>query len=395
MKLPIRGLLATACAFALLAPPAFAVDVTVRVEGADRTLQPTTAVSLPGPAVNKTAEGGTTCSTSSGGSALEAAVGGDWGGRADGQGQRVERIRGVTHLLGDEYAGAYWALYVNDRPASTGLCSITPQQGDEILLYPACGGSTSGCFAGEPLNLTAPATARPGEPFSVEVRETRTTYNPDPPYDSDTTTGPSNGATVAGGGTSATTGGDGRATLTLNERGPVTLVATKGSFVREGVTVCVTDGADGACGSSLPGQPGGSPAGSPATSFVPDRLSPRAFFTSLRSRTYSRRKAPRLLKGGVEDAGGVRTVKLRLTRTTPGGRCFAYSGRRERFIRRPRCGAHRGWWFVIGDRADWEYQLPSRLGAGRYVVDVNAIDKSYNRDDERRRGQNRAVFTVR
>jgi hypothetical protein len=392
MKLPIRGLLASACAFALIAPAASATDVTVRVEGADRTLQPTTAVTLPGPAVDKTAEGGTTCTTTSGGSALEAAVGGDWGGRSDQQGQRVERIRGVTHLLGGEYAGAYWSLYINDRPAPSGLCSITPQQGDEILLYPACGGSTSGCFAGEPLNLAAPATVRPGEPFSVQVHETKTTFNPNPPYDSSTTTSPSSGATVAGGGASATTGGDGRASLTLSQRGPVTLVATKGSFVREGVTVCVTDGADGACGSAVPGSSG---TGSSGTPFVPDRIAPRAFFTSLRSRTYSRRNAPRLLKGKVDDAGGVRTVKLRLTRTTPGGRCFAFSGKREKFIRRPKCGASSGWWFAIGDRADWEYQLPAKLGPGRYVLDVNAIDKSYNRDDERRRGENRAVFTVR
>ena len=69
MKLPIRGLLATACAFALIAPAASAADVSVRVEGADRTLQPTTVVTLPGPAVNKTAEGGTTCAPTSGGSA--------------------------------------------------------------------------------------------------------------------------------------------------------------------------------------------------------------------------------------------------------------------------------------------------------------------------------------
>src|SRR5687767_9025560 len=141
MKSPIRGLLVSTCAFALLATPAAATDVTVRVEGADATLQPTTAVALPGPAVDKSAEGGTTCSTTSGGSALEAAVGGDWGGRADSQGQRVERIRGVTHLLGGEYAGAYWALYINGIAANDGLCSITPQQGDDIVLYPACGGA--------------------------------------------------------------------------------------------------------------------------------------------------------------------------------------------------------------------------------------------------------------
>jgi hypothetical protein len=86
-------------------------------------------------------------------------------------------------------------------------------------------------------------------------------------------------------------------------------------------------------------------------------------------------------------------VKLRLTRNH-GGRCSTFSGSRERFVRRP-CGAARGYWFKIGDRASWEYQLPSRLPRGRYVLDVNAIDKAYNRDDKRKRGQNRVVFRVR
>lgn len=391
MKLPFRGLLATACAFALIAPAASAADVTVRVEGADRTLQPTTAVTLPGPAVDKTAEGGTTCSTTSGGSALEAAVGGDWGGRSDSFGQRVEHIRDVNLPF---EGPRYWAFYINDTAASVGLCGYTPQQGDEILLYAACAGTTSGCISGEPLDLKVPATVRPGEAFSVQVQEVKTTYGGAPNYEQTTTKTPASGANVAGGGASATTGGDGRASLTLSQRGPVTLVATKGSAVREGVAVCVTDGADGACGSSVPGQPGSAGTGSSGTPFVADRISPLAAFTGLR-RTYSRRSAPRVLRGKVDDDGGVRTVKLRLTRTTPGGRCFAYSGRRERFIRRPRCGASSGWWFAIGDRAAFEYQLASKLGAGRYVLDVNAIDKSYNRDDVRRPGENRVVFTVR
>jgi hypothetical protein len=86
-------------------------------------------------------------------------------------------------------------------------------------------------------------------------------------------------------------------------------------------------------------------------------------------------------------------VKLRLTRDD-NGRCAYFSGRKERFVA-SRCGATHGFWFAIGDRADWSYLLPSRLPRGRYVLDVNAIDKAYNRDDRRRRGGNRVVFEVR
>jgi hypothetical protein len=86
-------------------------------------------------------------------------------------------------------------------------------------------------------------------------------------------------------------------------------------------------------------------------------------------------------------------VKLRLTRNDH-GRCAYFSGRKERFVP-SRCGAAHGLWFGIGDRADWSYLLPSPLPRGRYVLDVNAIDKAYNRDDRRRRGGNRVVFEVR
>ena len=42
-----------------------------------------------------------------------------------------------------------------------------------------------------------------------------------------------------------------------------------------------------------------------------------------------------------------------------------------------RCG--RGSFFRIGDRADWSYLLPKRLGRGRYVLEVKAIDGAFNR----------------
>ena len=44
---------------------------------------------------------------------------------------------------------------------------------------------------------------------------------------------------------------------------------------------------------------------------------------------------------------------------------------------RLRCG--RGWFLRIGDRADWSYLLPARLGRGRYVLEVKATDGAFNR----------------
>jgi hypothetical protein len=142
-----------------------------------------------------------------------------------------------------------------------------------------------------------------------------------------------------------------------------------------------------------------------------DRQAPKALITAVREgQTFARGRGPRELAGRVgvlaafapraveagallADPSGLHAVKLRLTRND-GGRCSAWSGSRERFVKR-RCGARHGWWLGIGDKVDWSYLLPARLPRGRYVLDVNAIDKAFNRDDRRRRGENRVVFRVR
>ena len=389
MKILSRGLMAAIGVSALLAAPAGAADVTIRVEGGQRTLvrqttvQPSSSVT-----VDKRSQGGTTCNGAGGGGALELATGGDWGGRADAQGQRVERIFSETYLLGDEFSGKFWSFYVNNAPSYVGLCDYTPQTGDEILLAAACS-EGSDCFTGDPLDIKAPATARPGEPFQADVVEYTSQFGPS---SATATSAPSEGATVAGGGTSTTTDNAGRAVLTFTERGPVDLVATKGGRIRDTVTVCVTDGADGACGTTVP--PKCETTGDDGRCGTRDSASPRAAFTGLtEGRTFPRGQGPRTLSGTAgDDPSGLLMVKLRLTRND-GGRCSYFSGKSERFVR-ARCGAANGKWFAIGDRSDWSYLLPSALPRGRYVLDVNAIDKAYNRDDQRRRGDNRVVFRV-
>ena len=108
-----------------------------------------------------------------------------------------------------------------------------------------------------------------------------------------------------------------------------------------------------------------------------DTAAPATALTGLESgAVFSRRRAPRLLRGTVaSDPSGLLAVKLRLTRRV-GAKCSYFSGSRERF-RPVRCG--RGSFFKIGDRADWSYLLPKRLGRGRYVLEAKAVDGAYNR----------------
>jgi hypothetical protein len=281
----------------------------------------------------------------------------------------------ITEVAGqavgwDDATQRYLVEYRNWRASDLGACAETVAPGDEVLFGHAGYGSVA-------LRLTGPGQARPGEPFVVRV-----------------TDGDGNGvagASVAG----ASTDGAGNARVTLTSRGTQAVKAEKAGAVRSNaLSVCVSDGADGYCGNPTPTGQVFQPAESGATPFVPDRTAPRARVASLkRGQRISRRRAPRVLRGKVDEAGGVLMVKIKLTRTYK-GRCTAYSARRERWIRRPKCGAQYGWWFRVGDKAEWEYQLPRRLPRGRYVLDVNAIDRSYNRDDARRPGENRVVFHV-
>jgi hypothetical protein len=136
------------------------------------------------------------------------------------------------------------------------------------------------------------------------------------------------------------------------------------------------------------------PAGAAVAGVQVDRTAPRARLLSPRNgHTYRRSVfSPRLIHVAVAESGsGVRTVKLRLTRRV-GTRCFSFSGKRERFIG-AKCG--QGFFFSVSSKSDFTYLLPERLSRGHYVLDVAAIDRSFNRDAVGVKGRNRSVFDVR
>jgi hypothetical protein len=176
-------------------------------------------------------------------------------------------------------------------------------------------------------------------------------------------------------------------------RGALAMRATKPDYVRSATeSTCVTDGADGFCGTTKPGEPApATPALAPAAPAGPDRTAPQASILGIASGTaFTLARFPRELRGTVApDASGLHAVKLRITRRHR-GRCWYFSPKADGF-RRTRCG--RAFYFGIGDRADWSFLLPRAL-RGRFVVDVIAIDRAFNRDSLAR-GRNRVVFTVR
>ncbi|MDX6692254.1 MAG: hypothetical protein QOG15_3711 [Solirubrobacteraceae bacterium] len=267
--------------------------------------------------------------------------------------------------------------YKNAVSASVGSCQDQIASGDDVL-YAYGNGSE------QLLKLAGPATVTPGATATLHVTDAATGT-------------PVAGATVNG--TQSTA--DGSVAFALPAPGPVKFKASKAGAIRSNsVTVCASSGADGACGSVTP-----TPCettGRDGLCGTRDLTAPRATILGISDRQhFARKKAPRHLRARVSgDPSGLLFSKLRLTRNAGRGRCTYFNGRTERFrrgllINGTRCGATHGHWFKVGDEPDVDYLLPKRLPRGRYVLDVTAIDRAYNRDNGRVRGRNRVVFYVK
>lgn len=367
-------------------------NVRLRVEGTAQTLVPRTALRTDNRVVNKDGVAGHDCTGTSAAGALEIATGGNWSGSFfAGLGYTVERILGESHAFPD---ANFFELWINNRSQAVGICGAELQEGDDVLLFVAR------CDVGPPpdflctnppvlpLGETVPSTVAPGAPFNVRVVE----------FATDGTPSPVAGATVDGGDAPAVTGADGVAVVTVGAAGARTLVASKPGRARSAAEpVCATTGSDGACGTSVAGVAAAAceTNGADGRCGTRDTTVPVARIDGISDHQhFARGKGPRALRLHVApDSSGLLTVKLRLTRNDRGS-CTYFSGKFERFRRTRGCGASNGFWFGIGDREDTTYLLPGPLPRGHYVLDVNAIDKAYNRDDPRRRGGNRIVFDV-
>ena len=151
-------LLGTAVAASAQGTPA---AVTIRVEGAGRTYVPATTVTTTTTPIDK---GGTPCSGTSAGGALEQATSGRWSGAVtpDG-GLTVQTILGEGHPSTDD--ARRWVLAVNSVPTSVGPCALELNAGDTVLLFVSAEPPRADCrtngrdgLCGTP-DRTAPAAA--------------------------------------------------------------------------------------------------------------------------------------------------------------------------------------------------------------------------------------------
>jgi hypothetical protein len=346
--------------FACVAPGALAgtpANVTVRIEGQDRTLLPTTGVTTSTAPVPASGASGTSAA-----GAIDLATGGNWDHQCF-----TQQLMGETHSFSNN---DYWAFWINNHFSSDkGICDYELGEGDQVLMLVDVADQNFNPTV-TPLALRdVPAHADAGVPFTVTVVH----------YALDGSTSPVAGATVSGDGVGATSDAAGKATLTAPAAGTVSLKADKGGYARSATAaVCVSNGNDGTCGTvaGAPGSSGGAggSAGGPgggagSAGYVAPHASLAGLSTGKR---FSVRHAPRTLAGHVDvGSSPLAAVKLRLVRRAPGG-CAYFSGRDARWHRTRRCG--RGFFFRAGDSPDFSYLLPERLGRGRYTLDAAAID---------------------
>jgi hypothetical protein len=220
-----RSLIAVATAavsLAATAPALARTSVSVRVEGATRTLLTQTTVTPP--AGGSITKGGTPpgkCKANTAAGALDVATHHRWGGAYGSFGIEVNEILGTT--LDDKTA--YWGFFVDDRFASKGVCD-TPLKPGEQLLFARVSLKTKQTPL--PLVLKAPATATVGTPFTVRAFVYPGKGSATKPV-----------AGIRFSGMHATTDAKGIATLTATHAGRLSLIGSGAGVIRSAAATVV------------------------------------------------------------------------------------------------------------------------------------------------------------
>jgi hypothetical protein len=356
---------------------------------------------------------------------------------------RISAVKGLTEPPVQAPATApawYWRLYVDQAPVDNGANAYThqdtcttaiPAERAEVLLYQACGAKTATCYPGSPLYMrirdggpydVAPQTV-PGRKAPVVVR-TLADLKPV-------------GATVTtdeGASSISLDNGPlfGQTSVPFENPGPHQVMASKGDGSRPParLSVCVSEGNDGFCGSTKNQPPPEVPyvTPSPCESNGHDGLcgstdtsGPVTHVSNIiNKKAFRARKGPGQVKGTIDvDPNGVKDVQLRLTRTVTVKtrvkvktkkkskkpryrtrtvkRCSAWDDATLLLKTTKSCGVRSGAWFQtdLSDlRNEFTYSFAMTLPRGSYVLEVLARDENGFKDVTAK-GRNVLTFTVK
>jgi hypothetical protein len=343
--------------------------VTVRIQGlGGETLLPQTQVTTNTAPIAVEANG--TCEGTSAGGAVYDAVGGDWKVKNQPEGVELQGLEGLDlpEFNEKEPSGIYWAFWLEGKYAEQGICSQSIASGQHIVLFPQCYAVGPMCQSATAPNnfltaVPAESTANVGQQVPVTLGALSTeTALPESSLPE--------GDLLADGAQTFAPAADGIANVSFSAPGLYTLQAhAPDSVASDTFTICVHNGNDGTCGTTVPGTTtvNGGPA---IVKVVPTNTATIAGVKN--GHHYPRGKGPRILRGlvNVSAGGTLRDVRISLERQT-GKRCFAFSGITERFVPN-HCGTTR--FFSVGDSESFSYLLPASLRKGRYVYDIEAIN---------------------
>jgi hypothetical protein len=395
---PLCGLIVLALAVPALCtaaetPPAPGgpAEVTVRVLGAAPTFPTLLGLTAVTTTTNPIVKDGGSCSGTSAAGALELATKGNWEGHWNSGFGDYELIS----IDGQAYPfepGAsknyFWDFWLNGEESTKGICGAQVHPGDQLLFFPGCFGSECPA-APNVLGVEVPTIAEVGASVPVTVVSHPSAGGAPVSVA---------GASVTSEGTGGTTDAAGHLALTFTHTGSYILHATVAAggptSVPGEASICVHAGNDGTCGTTAPSTSSTPAAAGSGTLGARTSVGPKAIVAELTGlidgHRYRRGDAPRVLAGSVTAPSAVASISLRLRRTYR-GRCWAYDGKRERFLR-VRC--RKGSFFRVAPTGDsFSYLLPARLQPGRYVLDIKATDAAGNHTTLVR-GTSRIVFYV-
>jgi hypothetical protein len=382
MRISRRMLPALAAAlfsFLLLASSALAgtpSTVTVRIQGlgGETLLQQTQVTTNTTPIA---IAGGGTCEGTSAGGAVYDATGGNWKVENQPEGVELQGLEGLDlpEFNSKEPSGIYWAFWLEGKYAEQGICSQSIASGDHIVMFPQCYAVGPMCQSATAPNnfltvVPAGATANVGQ----QVLVTLGALNTETALPESSLPG---GDLLTDGAQTFAPAADGVANVSFSAPGLYTLQAhAPDSVASDPFTICVHNGNDGNCGTTLTSGSGSTTTTTTTTGAPQRTVSDLAKIAGVKNgHVYSRRSAPRLLAGVIEiPAGGtLHQVRISLQRRYR-GRCFDFSGSRESFVRTKKCGS--ATFFSVGGSESFSYLLPARLPKGSYVYDIEGVDST-------------------
>lgn len=233
--LPVLALPVLGQASSYRAVQSAGTPVSVRVEGISSTLLAQTAANTKATSIDKDGKPTDTCEGDTAAVALQDATHGHWtaGPFSSGLGYPVIAIRGESYPFTSAY---YWSFWVDNKPATTGICGATLKRGEHLLFFPQCSqesaaGCPQGMFNPNVLALSAPKSARAGRTITVSVSAlANLTGKPSPGV----------GVKLSAGGHTVTTGASGKAKLTFAKAGSYRILASAPNAIRDELTVRVS-----------------------------------------------------------------------------------------------------------------------------------------------------------